>query len=241
MPRSLALVPLHLVFSTKNRRPLLADRDLRLRKHACLGASCSERGSPPIRVGGVEDHVHVACRFGRTITIADLVRDLKRASSRWLKEEGVAEFDWQDGYGAFGVSPGRLTASAEYIDRQEAHHRNETFQDEFRRLLQKYGVEFDERHLWDQARTPLGLARGGWASWRAPRPRRQAGGENAFGVGIAGVLWANWMAMQPDWSGSSRHSTAVSPRARCARWLSGEELRRPATPRGSRRRSPLYP
>ena len=149
MPQSLAVVHLHLVFSTKHRRPLLADHELRDRTHSYLGAVCAERNSPPVRVGGVADHVHMLCRLGRTITIADLVRDAKRASSGWLKEQGIADFDWQDGYGAFGVSPGHVPALVEYIENQENHHRTETFQDEFRRILKKNGAVYDERYVWD--------------------------------------------------------------------------------------------
>jgi putative transposase len=99
----------------------------------------------------VDDHVHILCRLSRTTTIADLIRDLKRASSGWIKREpaALADFDWQDGYGAFSISPSHVEGLKAYIRDQEQHHRRETFQDEFRRLMRKYGIEFDERYVWD--------------------------------------------------------------------------------------------
>ncbi len=151
MPQSLAQIYLHLVFSTKNRTPFLQDAALRTNLHAYLAGACKNLGCPAVRVGGVADHVHIATRFARNITIADLVRDLKRESSRWLKTRSptLQDFRWQEGYGAFSVSPAHLPPLVEYIARQEEHHRRETFADELRRLLDKYGVEYDERHLWD--------------------------------------------------------------------------------------------
>ncbi len=149
MPQSLARVYLHLVFSTKNRQPFLADKDLRGQCHAYLAGTCKARGSPSILVGGVQDHVHILCTLSREESIAVLIRELKRESSKALKEKGAAGFYWQAGYGAFSVSPGHVAAVKAYIANQEAHHRRVTFQDEFRRLLRKYGVEYDERYVWD--------------------------------------------------------------------------------------------
>lgn len=151
VPQSLAQIYLHLVFSTKNRTPFLQDRELRDRLHAYLAGTCRGLDSPSVIVGGVEDHVHVLCRFGRSHSIAETVKELKRASSLWVKNESphVWGFHWQDGYGAFSVSPSHVNALRTYIENQEQHHRKESFQDEFRRLLGKYGVEYDERYVWD--------------------------------------------------------------------------------------------
>ncbi len=89
--------------------------------------------------------------MSRTRTVADLIRDLKKESSKWIKtRDGVpSTFRWQEGYGAFSISPSHVDALREYIANQETHHRRETFQDEYRRLLDKYGIEFDERYVWD--------------------------------------------------------------------------------------------
>ncbi len=151
MPQSLAQIYLHLVFSTKDRRPLLQDRSLRAEVHHYLGGTCNNLDCPVLRVGGVADHVHILCRFGRTITVANLIRELKRESSHWLKTKAaaLADFYWQNGYGAFSVSPGHVEAVRMYLANQEEHHRNVTFQDEFCRLLKKYGLEWDERYVWD--------------------------------------------------------------------------------------------
>ena len=151
MPQSLAQVYLHVVFSTKHRRPLLQNVALREEVHRYLGGVCRNLGVPSLIVGGVADHVHVLCRFSRTITIADFVRELKRDSSKWLKtkDRELADFHWQDGYGAFSISPSHVEALRSYIANQEKHHEKVSFQDEFRRLLKKYGVEYDEQYVWD--------------------------------------------------------------------------------------------
>ncbi len=151
MSQSLAQVYLHVVFSTKNRVPFLRDPALREEVHRYLGGTCRNLDSPSLLIGGVEDHVHVLCRLSRTHTIADLVRELKRESSKWVKEKdgGPADFHWQGGYGAFSISPGHVEPLRGYIAGQEEHHKKETFQDEFRRLLRKYGIEYDERYVWD--------------------------------------------------------------------------------------------
>jgi len=151
VPQSLAQIYLHVVFSTKNRRPFLVDPEIRDEMHRFLGGACKKLDSPVLRVGGVADHVHVLCRLGKTMAPAVLVKELKRASSSWAKTNGpgLREFYWQNGYAAFSVSPGHVEPLREYIGRQEEHHRKVTFQDEFRRLLKKYGLEWDERYVWD--------------------------------------------------------------------------------------------
>jgi putative transposase len=151
MPQSLAQIYLHLVFSTKLRRPFLDDSELREGLHAYMSGILRNLDSPSIRNGGTADHVHVLCILSRTHTVAETIRELKRDSSKWVKEQsgGLSDFHWQDGYGAFSVSPSHVPVLKTYIGRQEEHHRTESFQDEFRRLLRKYGVEFDERYVWD--------------------------------------------------------------------------------------------
>ncbi|REJ90196.1 MAG: IS200/IS605 family transposase [Planctomycetota bacterium] len=151
MPQSLAQIYLHIIFSTKERRPFLQDETLRSALHGYLAGACSNLECPAIEVGGIEDHVHILCRYGRTLTIADLLRELKKESSKCVKERSsdLQSFSWQTGYGAFSVSPSHVGPLRMYIATQEDHHRRESFQDEFRRLLRKYGVEFDERYVWD--------------------------------------------------------------------------------------------
>ncbi len=152
MPQSLAQIYLHIVFSTKHRMPFLKDREVREAMHAYLAGICKKSGSPALRIGGTEDHVHIACRFSRRHVVADLLRKLKEGSSKWVKGRAapaLADFYWQRGYGAFSVSPGHLPALIDYIANQEEHHRKESFQGEYRRLLKKYDVAYDERYVWD--------------------------------------------------------------------------------------------
>ena len=119
--------------------------------HAWLGGATRELGCPSMLVGGVEDHVHLLARHGRTISQADWVKELKRTSSIWIKERAPAEADfaWQSGYGVFSVSASKLDAVRDYISGQAEHHRKRSFQDEFRALLKKHGETWDERYVWD--------------------------------------------------------------------------------------------
>ncbi len=151
MAQSLVQIYLHLVFSTKQRTPYLQDAALRQRMHAYLAGICKNLDSPALTVGGVADHVHLLCRLSKTLELAVFLRELKRDSSKWIKSEApaLADFHWQNGYGAFSLSPSHVAPLRTYITRQEEHHQRETFQDEFRRLLRKYGIEYDERYVWD--------------------------------------------------------------------------------------------
>ena len=150
MPQSLALVIVHVVFSTKNRQPVLG-ASVRPSLHAYLATVARNMGCECYRVGGVSDHVHLAVRLPRTLTVAGVVEELKTSSSKWLKTQStsLAEFAWQRGYGAFSVSPSDLDALQSYIDSQEEHHRARTFQEEYRALLTRSAVQFDERYVWD--------------------------------------------------------------------------------------------
>ncbi|MFN9341790.1 MAG: transposase [Planctomycetota bacterium] len=151
MPQSLVHVALHVVFSTKERRPWLRDAKLRSEMFAVLGNRANKSGCPAVTVGGWEDHVHLLCRFGRTITVADLVKDLKIESSKWIKTKAKRwdSFRWQEGYGAFAISPSHEKALVAYINNQEEHHKSVSFQDELRRIVKKNGLPVDERYLWD--------------------------------------------------------------------------------------------
>jgi REP-associated tyrosine transposase len=150
MPQSLSAVYIHLVFSTKHRQPFLRDKNLRTDLHAFLAGTSQTLDCPPILVGGVEDHIHLCARFGRTITQADWVKELKRVSNLWLKKEGgLADFEWQGGYADFSVSQSNLAEVKRYISNQETHHRKMCFQDELRTLLKKHDIEWDERYIWD--------------------------------------------------------------------------------------------
>ena len=151
MPQSLARVVLHVVFSTKNRVPFLKDPELRARLHAYMAGALQAIGCEPILINGVEDHVHILCNLSRTVTIAGLVEAAKGSPSKWMKEQGPAyhDFYWQGGYGSFSVSQSNVEQVRAYIATQEEHHRGVSYQDEFRALCRKHGVEIDERYVWD--------------------------------------------------------------------------------------------
>jgi putative transposase len=151
MSQSLAQIYVHLVFSTKERQPFLLDDAFRKRTHTYLAGICKQQESPSVAIGGVADHVHILSRLGRTMDVATLVREIKRDSSKWIKENNskLQEFHWQAGYGAFSISPSHVDALVRYIENQEEHHRTVSFQDEFRRICKKYRVEIDERYVWD--------------------------------------------------------------------------------------------
>ena len=151
MPQSLARLLTHIIFSTKNRQPFLIDPSLRAEMHAVLGGLCSDKSCPPIVVGGVADHVHILCSLSKNIALADLVGHVKRGSSKWIKERDstVSRFHWQNGYGAFSIGGSQLARVREYIAHQEEHHRHRSFQEEFRGFLKKYGIDYDERFVWD--------------------------------------------------------------------------------------------
>jgi REP element-mobilizing transposase RayT len=150
MPQSLSYLLVHIVFATKGRAPMLTPA-IRPDLYAYLATVVRNLDWESFRIGGVADHVHFAIRISRTNTIAHLVEQLKTSSSRWLKKQSptLASFAWQNGYTAFSVGPSDLNALLKYVDTQEEHHKNQPFQEEYRALLIKYGVEFDERYIWD--------------------------------------------------------------------------------------------
>ena len=151
MAQSLAKILLHLVFSTKERRPFLKDPALREELHRYLGGILTNLECQPLIIGGVEDHVHLLFAHSRTATVADVVKELKRSSTVWLKTKspGLSEFAWQSGYGVFSIGQSQVEDVRAYIAGQEEHHRKISFQEEFRRLLQRYEIAFDERYVWD--------------------------------------------------------------------------------------------
>jgi REP element-mobilizing transposase RayT len=150
MPQSLSQVLIHIVFSTKDRQPLL-DPEIRPRVHAYLATVCRDSQCEAYRVGGVADHVHLAVRLGRTISQSELLEKIKKSSSAWIKTQAhqYGSFFWQAGYGCFSVGYSQLDDLVRYIEQQESHHRTKTFQEEYRELLRKYRVDFDERYVWD--------------------------------------------------------------------------------------------
>ena len=150
MPQSLAKVYLHVIFSTKDRAPVLADA-WRGELFKVLGGAANNLGCQSLIVGGVADHVHMLFQLGRTITIASAVGTIKSTSSSWINETGKLQtaFHWQGGYAAFSVSQTKVEQVRDYILHQVEHHAKQSFQDELRDWLRQYGIEWDERYVWD--------------------------------------------------------------------------------------------
>ncbi|MBX7256590.1 MAG: IS200/IS605 family transposase [Candidatus Hydrogenedentes bacterium] len=150
MPQSLSNVMVHVVFSTKNRLPVITP-EVQPKLYGYMFGILSGINCHAIRIGGTLDHVHALCVLGRAVSVADLIEELKRQSSKWMKLQGESfrDFFWQRGYGAFSVSESNGPAVQRYINSQMAHHRKMDFQEEFRALLRRHRIEFDERYIWD--------------------------------------------------------------------------------------------
>ena len=151
MPQSLPNIMIHLVFSTKNRIDWIS-RDLESSLYAYLHGIADNIKTPIIEIGGMPDHVHILIHLARTLTVSEAVQQLKIGSSRFVKEKGpgaAANFAWQKGYGAFSVSPSQMAQVRAYIKGQKEHHQGRSFQDEYRLLLHKHEILFDEKYVWD--------------------------------------------------------------------------------------------
>ena len=150
MPQSLSRILIHLVFSTKNRERVLTP-GVRTELHSYLAGTLNNLECPSLQVGGTEDHVHLFFGLSRTRTIADVVEMVKTSSSKWIKTKAAefTDFHWQSGYGAFSVSQSDADTVVAYIRNQTQHHQKMTFQEEYRRLLERYQVAFDEKYVWD--------------------------------------------------------------------------------------------
>ncbi len=149
MPQSLACLYVHIIFSTKDRMPLI-DADLGPRLYSYVGGVLREHGSRLIEAGGMPDHVHLLVSLSREMGVAELVRLSKANSSKWVHETFPerSAFAWQAGYGAFTVSQSAVDDVRRYIADQARHHAKRTFQDEYRAVLRKHGIEYDERYVW---------------------------------------------------------------------------------------------
>lgn len=151
MPQSLAKLWTHLVFSTRCRFPFLKDKTVRQQMHGYLAAVLRSHDCPTLLVGGESDHVHALFTLSRNYSIAEVVKEVKRTSSGWIKTivPGQAKFHWQSGCGAFAVCQSHVEQVRHYIERQEEHHHRVTFQEEYRAFLKEYEMEYDERYVWD--------------------------------------------------------------------------------------------
>ena len=151
MPQSLSNILVHIIYSTKNRQSFLQDERQRKEVHTVLASEHQRRKCNAIVIGGTENHVHILCRLHSTVPISDLIGEAKRKSSIWFKgKEGVSkDFGWQSGYGAFSIGQSMVNDVYAYIRKQPEKHRKMSFEEEYREFLQRYGVDFDERYVWN--------------------------------------------------------------------------------------------
>jgi REP element-mobilizing transposase RayT len=140
----------HIIFSTKDRMPLI-DSELKPELHAYLGGMVRELKGKAYSINGTADHVHMLVSLPPTIAISEALKMVKANSSRWASEKwrGRKIFGWQTGYGAFSVSKSNVSSVIKYIETQEEHHRNVSFQEEFIAFLKRHEIEYDERYIWE--------------------------------------------------------------------------------------------
>jgi putative transposase len=148
MPQSLARLHVQLIFSTKNRVPVLHDA-VREPLHRYLAGVLQNFGCPPVLINSAADHVHILFDLGRTVAVSAAVEEVKKAWSKWIKTQGAAfaAFAWQAGYGAFAVSQSNVAAVRKYIAGQQEHHRKKSFQEEYRAFLKRHRISFDEKYV----------------------------------------------------------------------------------------------
>jgi REP element-mobilizing transposase RayT len=149
MPQSLSKVYTHIIFSTKHRRDLIDD-DIEHELFDYLGGVCQALECHPVQVGGYRNHVHILCTLSRKVAQVQLLEEVKKRSSKWIKTRGevYSDFYWQDGYGIFSVNPRQTDRVVAYIRNQKSHHQNMDFKTEFRGFLNRNHVEYDERYVW---------------------------------------------------------------------------------------------
>jgi REP element-mobilizing transposase RayT len=139
----------HAIFHVKNDDVLIRPEDDD-ELYAYIGGVIKLSKSIPIIINGIENHVHVLCIMAKTICLADLMEDIKRHSSRWIKTKGIhyQNFAWQGGYAGYSVSPSKVEAVRKYIENQKTHHLSQSFKDEYIQFLKEHDVDYNEDYLW---------------------------------------------------------------------------------------------
>ena len=148
MPQSYVNLIYHIVFSTKDRTPLITG-DCQTRLHEYLGGIIREQGGIPLAINGTQDHVHLLVKLRQDQALSEMIREFKASASGWIHRNfhGLRSFAWQNGYGAFTVSTSQIEIVQRYIANQKIHHQTQSFKDEYIELLRLHRVEFDEKFL----------------------------------------------------------------------------------------------
>jgi putative transposase len=150
MSQSLSSVLVHLVFSTKTREPFITPK-IEAELHPYMATVFRELKSPSLAIDGTSDHIHILFSMARIVTIANIVEEVKTSTSKWIKKKGreFRNFHWQRGYGAFSIGQSNVNVLKRYIHEQKEHHKRITFQDEYRKFLKAYGINYDEKYVWE--------------------------------------------------------------------------------------------
>lgn len=150
MSQSLSQVYIHVVFSTKYRQPII-DEEIEERLFEYIGGICKSLECNPIIVGGHKDHIHILCSLSKKVTQMNLIEEIKKRSSKWIKTDSHAysNFYWQSGYGAFSINHTDIDVATRYIKNQKERHSKVNFKEELLAFLRKYEIDYDERYLWE--------------------------------------------------------------------------------------------
>jgi len=150
MSQSLAQIYIHIVFSTKYRKPLI-QTEIEEELYAYIGGIIKTLKGNSIKINGVSNHIHILTTLPKTVTLSKYLEEIKRSSSKWIKTKGAdyKNFSWQRGYGAFSVSSYKVDVVKNYIAKQKEHHKSQDFKEEFIEFLDEYKIEYDDRYLWD--------------------------------------------------------------------------------------------
>ncbi len=150
MPQSLVNNLLHIIWSTKDRQPLIESK-IEKRVHSYMAGIFKEYGSSAILIGGTNSHVHILSSLSKNYSLSTVIENVKKSSSKWIKTISLeySKFYWQKGYGAFSIGSSQKGAVIKYIETQKEHHKNKTFKEEYLDFLKKYQIKYDERYLWD--------------------------------------------------------------------------------------------
>ncbi len=149
MSQSLSKLYVHIIYHIKNNDAYIRPED-EVELYAYMGSIIKQSSSIPIVINGTENHLHILCVMSKNTSLAQLVEDVKRNSSRWIKTKGdhYRYFAWQGGYAGFSVSQSKLETSFRYIENQNEHHKKMSFKDEYLLFLKEYGIEYNDAYLW---------------------------------------------------------------------------------------------
>ncbi|MBW7673987.1 IS200/IS605 family transposase [Chryseobacterium chendengshani] len=150
MPQSLVKNYILINFSTKHRNDFI-DEKIETELFAYISALCKDLESPALQIGGTDNHIHILCLLSRKIAMMKFVQEIKAVSSKWMKTKGrkYEDFFWQEGYGAFSISPNNIFPVIQYIKNQREHHKEYDFKYEMINYYKKYKVNYDEKYIWD--------------------------------------------------------------------------------------------